>query len=371
MIEKLRVGVIGRTGKGDYGHGIDTVWGEIKRAQVVAVADEDESGRNQARDRTGAAKAYADYRQMLDQEKLDVVAIAPRWIDHHHTLLMAAAEHGCHVYMEKPFCRNLLEADEVVNAFEMRHLKLAIAHQTRWTPALAVAREEVRNGLIGRILELRGRGKEDAKRGGGEDLWVLGSHVLDLMRAFAGDPASCQAIVLNQGKPATLNDVAPGNEGIGPLTGDFIQATYRLPNNATGFFASQRGAGSAPSRFGIQVFGTEGVLEFLTGYPGECWVLRDPAWSPGRTSKNWMRLSSNGVDKPETLPNTGLHGGNIVAVENLIDCIESPEKQPLCSMYDARWTIEMITAVFASHLNGQMPVELPLKSRQPALVAKP
>lgn len=364
MADKLRVGVIGRTGKGDFGHGIDTVWSEISRAQVVAVADEDEAGRNQAKDRTGAKTAYADYREMLGREKLDIVAIAPRWIDFHHTLLMAAAEHGCHVYMEKPFCRNLQEADEIVHAFEMRHLKLAIAHQTRWTPALAVAREEIKKGLIGNILELRGRGKEDARRGGGEDLWVLGSHILDLMRVFGGDPVSCQAVVMNNRKPAVLADVAPGNEGIGPLTGDHIQASYRLAGGATGYFASQRGAGGTPSRFGIQVFGTEGVLEFLTGYPGECWVLRDPAWAPGRSGKAWERLSSEGVGKPESLPNTGLHGGNIVAVENLLDCIETPEQQPLCSMYDARWTIEMITAVFASHIHGQVPVDLPLKDRK-------
>ena len=35
-----RVAVIGRTGKGNYGHGLDRVWTEIPNAQVVAVADE-------------------------------------------------------------------------------------------------------------------------------------------------------------------------------------------------------------------------------------------------------------------------------------------------------------------------------------------
>ena len=41
-----RVAVIGRTGKGNYGHGLDTVWLNQERAEIVAVADEeDEKGR--------------------------------------------------------------------------------------------------------------------------------------------------------------------------------------------------------------------------------------------------------------------------------------------------------------------------------------
>src|SRR5258708_32304520 len=41
---KYRVAVIGRTGKGAYGHGLDTVWLKCDRAEVVAVADENEAG---------------------------------------------------------------------------------------------------------------------------------------------------------------------------------------------------------------------------------------------------------------------------------------------------------------------------------------
>lgn len=362
MAEKLRVGVIGSTGKGDYGHGLDAVWAEIERAEVVAVADDNEAGRVKAQAATGAKTAFADYREMLRKEPLDLVAVGPRWLDQHLEMVLAAAEHGCHVYMEKPFCRDLTEADQMVSAMEMRHLKLAISHQSRWSPPLEVARREIRNGLIGRVLEIRARGKEDARRGGGEDLWVLGSHVLDLMRAFSGDPVSCQATVFQNGRPVTRKDVAPGNEGIGPLAGDAIQATYVLPGGITGYFSSHRGAGGSPSRFGVQIFGTEGVLEYLTGHPGECWVLQDPAWSPGRSGKNWIRVSSAGVGQEEPLPKTGLHGGNVLAVNDLLDCIADPDRQPRCSMYDARWTVEMIAGVFDSH-RQQQAVSLPLKSR--------
>ena len=45
MTTKYRVGVIGHTGKGNYGHGLDRVWLELPDCEVVAVADPDESGR--------------------------------------------------------------------------------------------------------------------------------------------------------------------------------------------------------------------------------------------------------------------------------------------------------------------------------------
>ena len=49
-------------------------------------------------------------------------------------------------------------------------------------------------------LEFRGRGKEDS-RGGGEDLWVLGSHIIDLIRVFGGDAQWCFATVTSEGRP--------------------------------------------------------------------------------------------------------------------------------------------------------------------------
>ena len=363
MPDTYRVGVIGHTGRGNYGHGLDTVWKEIDRVQVVAVADADDAGRAAAMERTGAANTYANYREMLDRENLDVVACGPRWLDQHRDICVAAAEHGCHIYTEKPFCRDLMEADEIVNACEMRHVKLAISHQTRWTPTLDVVRREIAAGLIGRVLELRGRGKEDSRRGGGEDLWVLGSHVLDMMRFFAGNPTDCHATVLNEGHPATTDDVYDGNEGIGPLTGDDISARYTFNDGVTGYFATQRATAGSPSRFGLQIFGSEGIIEVFTGHLTPCYVLQDSSWSPGRSGKQWVPISSNGVGESETLPQTGLHGGNLLAANDLLNCFEHPDRQPRCSMYDGRWTVEMIAGVFESHRSGG-PVTLPLEQRR-------
>ena len=366
MAERLRVGVIGRTGKGNYGHGIDTVWAEVPETEVVAVADEHEAGRRDAQKRTKAVNAYADYREMLDKERLQIVAIGPRWIDQHRDMAIAAAEHGCHVYMEKPFVPTPAQADEVIRACEMRHTKLALAHQTHYSPTAILARKMIAEGQIGEILELRGRGKED-QRGGGEDLWVLGSHVLDLMRFFAGDALDCYATVSANGQPISAKDVAEGNEGVGLLAGDAVHARYTFAKGVIGSFDTVRGKGATPSRFGLQIFGSKGIIEIGTGYPAPVWILKDGSWSPGRSGAAWQQVTSVGVGQPEAIKDGGLHAGNVAAVKDLLDAIQK-DRQPACGMYDGRAIVEMICAVFASQRAGK-PVALPLTDRGNPLAA--
>ena len=139
--KKYRVAVIGRTGKGNYGHGLDVVWKALDNVQLVAVADEDEKGRAAAAARLGVKNAYADYREMLDQEKPQIVSVADRFLDAHKDTVVACARAGASVFLEKPMARTLAEADEMVTACETHHVKLAIAFQTRYSPRLQRVKE--------------------------------------------------------------------------------------------------------------------------------------------------------------------------------------------------------------------------------------
>jgi predicted dehydrogenase len=268
--------------------------------------------------------------------------------------------------MEKPFVPTPAQADDVIRACEMRHTKLALAHQTHHSPTAIMARRLIEEGQIGDVLEIRGRGKEDA-RGGGEDLWVLGSHVLDLMRLFAGDATDCFATVTSNGQPISKKDVAEGNEGLGLLAGDAIHARYTFGKGIVGHFSSIRGKGGNPTRFGLQVFGSKGIIEIGTGYPAAAWILKDPGWSPGRSNTAWQPITSAGVGKPEPIANGGLHAGNVAAVRDLLDAIQN-DRQPACGMYDGRAIVEMICGVFASQRAGK-PVALPLVERGNPLAA--
>jgi predicted dehydrogenase len=361
MPTTYRIGVIGHTGRGDYGHGIDVVWKEIPNAKIVAVADADPNGLAAAAKRLSVEQTFRDYREMLDRVKPDIVSICPRWIDQHRDMVVAAAERGIHMYMEKPLCRTLEEADEMVAACERTHARLAVAHQTHYSPRLEVIKQLIADGKLGRVLEFRGRGKEDP-RGGGEDLWVLGSHIMDLIRYFGGEPQWCFASVSQGGKPIAAADVKPGNEGIGPLAGDAVQAMYGMPKAATAYFGTHRNAAGKGSRFGLQIFGSGGVVEILTGYLPSVQYLDDPSWSPGRSKAQWQEVTSAGIGKPEPLSGGDIPAGNVAAVKDLIAAIEE-NRQPNCNVYEARGATEMIVACFESQRVGK-PVGMPLVNRK-------
>jgi len=361
MAEKVRVGVIGRTGHGDYGHGLDEVWLRLPEVEIVGVADDNDAGLAKAVARLKAPKAYKDYRKLLDETKPHVVAICQRWLDEHHSMVLAALERGIHVFLEKPMCRTLAEADSIVRQCEMTHTHVVLAHQTHYSPRLAMVKRLVDEGKIGTLLEVRGRGKED-HRGGGEDLWVLGSHIMDIMRYIAGEAQWCYANVTNQGKRVVAGDIAPGNEGIGLLTGDRVQAIYGMSSGATAYFATQRKMGGNPSRFAVQFFGSAGVIEIETGYMPNAKILMDASWSPGRSKKEWQNISSAGIGMEEPLKDTSQMMGNEVAVRDLLSAIQE-NRSPKMNAVQARAAIEMIAGCFESERLGA-PVPFPMVQRE-------
>jgi predicted dehydrogenase len=356
---KYRVAVIGWTGKGDYGHGLDTVWLNNDQAEIVAVADADEKGRSAAQARLKAPKTYADYREMLSKERPQIVSVATRWLNWHHDMVIECAKAGASMFLEKPLCPTLAEADEMIAACEKHHVKCAIAHQTRYSPRVKVIKQMIADGKIGQLVELRGRGKEDA-RGGGQDLMVLGTHIFDLMRHFAGDPRWCFSRIWQDGKKAQPGDARQGGEGMGPILGDRIAATYGFDNGLTATFGTHKAVDGAGKRFALQILGSKGAIHLTTGSLPAAYFLDDPSWLS--SSKQWQPITSAGVGQPEPIKETGMDVGNRLIVADLIDAIEK-DKQPLGSIYDARASLEMILAVYESHKQDR-PVDLPLKNRR-------
>lgn len=355
-----RVAVIGRSGRGDYGHGLDTVWLQTDRAEVVAVADEDPKGRAAAAARLKAKAAYADYREMLDKEKPDVVSVAPRWPDCHREMVVACAERGVHVFVEKPLAPTPREADEIVAACDRHKVRCAVAHTTRYSPRTKAVRELIAAGRVGDLLELRARGKEDA-RGGGEDLMVLGTHLFDLMRLFAGDARWCFARVGLGGRRAGPADVRPGGERIGPVAGDQITAQYGFDGLPVGSFGTHKAKDGAGRRFWLGLYGTKGVIHLATGGLPAAYLCEDPSWMPGASQSAWQPITSNGLGKPETLDPKAVGNGNLPVVLDLFEAIEK-DRPPVCSAADGRAAVEMVMAVYESHrLDGL--VDLPLKTR--------
>ncbi len=356
-----RAAVIGRTGRGDYGHGLDLAFLNEPKLKVVAVADDTPKGLAQAAKRLNVDHAYADYREMLDREKPQFVAVAPRWSDCHREMILACAERGIHVFSEKPLAPTLADADAIVDACERSHVKLAIAFQTRYSPRLERARELIAAGAIGDVLEIRGRGK-DERRGGGEDLMVLGSHIVDLFRAFLGDPAWCFARVTEGGKPAGPAQAHQAGEAIGPIAGDRIDAMYGFKSTpVVAHFATARTRDPGGGRFGLQVFGSRGTIAMGTGWAAPTFLRDHPVWNGTVGGPKWAEITSAGLGKPEPFTGNPATEGNRAIVADLIRAVET-DTQPRAGVYDGRAATEMILACYASS-NRNGPVNLPLSER--------
>jgi predicted dehydrogenase len=359
-----RAAVIGRTGRGDYGHGLDIAMRDQPKLTLVGVADDDPKGLAAAAKRLGVDRAYADYRELLDREKPQFVAVAMRWIDCHREMILACVERGIHVFSEKPLAPTLADCDAIVAACERSHTKLAMAFQTRYSPRFERVKELIAEGAIGEVLELRGRGKED-RRGGGEDLMVLGAHIMDMFRGIQGDAAWCFARVTDGGRPIEKRDVRQGAEGLGLLAGDRIDAMFGFKTKpAVAHFATSRPE-QPGQRFGMQILGSKGRIDIGMGAVPPAYLLSDPTWSEAAKKSKWLEITSAGVGKAETIANNGLAEVNRHIVADLIQAVEN-DVQPLASVYDGRASIEMILACYASQgRNGPVGIPLAERSRHP------
>jgi len=356
--KKYKACIIGDSKQGGYGHCIHLAFAPRDDVAVVAVADPDEAGRSKYAADAGAPRTYADYREMLEKERPDLVGIGPRWTVSHEDYLLACAEAGAHGLIEKPLCVDLEEADRMVAAIERKDLKWGIAFNARATPLISHLKRLLWDeGLIGEVLEARGRGKED-HRAGGEDLIVLGAHALDMMAYLLdGPPAWCFADITCKGKRAVPADVREPTEPLGPVVGDRIHAVYGFNHGVTGYFASMSNPHGNGGRFGLDLYGSKGIVTIRIGAVPAVYWIDDPTWAPGGREAAWKPLPGapdcSALEQPRQR--------NKPIVDDLIAAIEEG-REPAVSLRDGRIAQEMIQAVFASHVQGQR-VAIPLEKR--------
>lgn len=361
--EKYKACIIGDSNEGGYGHYIHLAFAARPDVAVVGLADPDEAGRAKHAAEANAQRTYADYREMLEKEKPDLVAVGPRLTIRHKEYVLACAEHGCHGFLEKPIATDLAEADEMIAAIEAKNLKWAMAHNFRISPVTQHMKKMLlEENLIGHIIELRSHGKED-HRAGGEDLIVLGTHTFDLMQHLMGAPEWCMADITVNGKPAQPSDVKDATEPLGPIVGNRINAMFGLGKGIAGFFGSIIQPDGNGGRWGLDIYGSKGIIKLrfddpnnVDGIPNVSY-LPDPSWAPGMSGAEWAPLPG----APEVTMENPKVDRNAPIVDDLIAAIEE-DRLPEVSMQDGRTAYEFIQGTYAAHVNGGR-VALPLSER--------
>ncbi len=332
MSDKIyKAGAIGRTGGGNYGHGLHLAYKGLKNIEFIAVSDPDETGREKAKLETSALRAYADYHEMLEKEELDIVSICPRWVDCHLDMLLACIGAKCHIYCEKPMVVSLEDGDKVMESAEKAGVKIAVAHQGVYLPGIQKLKTMLNEGRIGQIQSIYAHGKQDS-RGGGEDMIVLGTHLFNMMRYFLGDVDWMFAHVLSNGKEIEPKDVRNGTEPVGLIAGDCINSYFAFKNGVSGFFDSRKDQVGSDKRYGMDIIGSEGIISLRGGTASSVFIYPYPLLDLSNISQKW---------EPLKLDDTPLYAGNQLAIIDLIDSIENNRK-PLYSGYDEISALEKI-----------------------------
>ncbi len=95
--------------------------------------------------------ALNDYKELLNVQDLDAVAVATP-VKTHHPIAKDFLSQGKHVFIEKPFTHSYETALELVRLAEEKKCVLMVGHTFEYTAAVNKVKEIVENGELGKIL---------------------------------------------------------------------------------------------------------------------------------------------------------------------------------------------------------------------------
>jgi len=148
--QRIRVGAIGVGGRGSL-----LIEQLPETAQIVAVADCNEPRAQAFRDKLKADwQIYSDYRKILDRNDIDAVIVATGEFQRIRPCIEACMA-GKDVYAEKPLTLYIKEGRALVNEARKYKRIVQVGTQQRSMEMNRVACQLIRNGGLGKILEVR------------------------------------------------------------------------------------------------------------------------------------------------------------------------------------------------------------------------
>ncbi len=166
----------------------------VPNAEVVAVASPNHAA-HFAKEK-GIPYAFSDYREMLTMPDLDVVSIGiPNYL--HCEVTLAAARAGKHVIIEKPLCKTLEEADEMIATCKQCGVLLLYAEELLFAPKYVRVKQLIQEGAIGVPLLVKQSEEHDGPHmpwfwdvnlSGGGVLLDMGCHSVEYGRWLLGKP---------------------------------------------------------------------------------------------------------------------------------------------------------------------------------------
>ena len=172
----------------------------IPEVQPYVMVDIDHERAKAHMEAHGAAHALTDWREAVAMDDVDVVDICtPHTL--HRDPAVAAAEHGKHVFTEKPMATRLAHCDDMIQAAQEHRVRLAVGQVLRYREANVRAKEALAAGAIGTPMnhirrrvscpgDYRDRYPWSAQfeLSGGWQLYGFGPHEMDTMIWLVDSP---------------------------------------------------------------------------------------------------------------------------------------------------------------------------------------
>ena len=190
MTKKVSVAIIGCGGIANGKHMPSL--SRLETVELVAFCDIVVEKAEKAASEYGSstAKVYEDYRELLQDDSIEVVhVLTPN--DSHAEISVAALNAGKHVMCEKPMAKSTEEATLMLEAAKKSGKKLTIGYNNRFRPDSQHLHKLCNNGDLGEIYfakahAIRRRAVPtwgvflDEEKQGGGPLIDIGTHALDL-----------------------------------------------------------------------------------------------------------------------------------------------------------------------------------------------
>lgn len=286
------------------------------RSHIVAVMRRDLRQLTAFADACGAKLRTSDPAEVMHFPDVDIVYVATP-PNAHRDYVIAAAEAGRHVLVEKPMGMNAADSQLMVDACAKNGVELFVAYYRRFQPHVLKMRELVQSGALGELIHGQveyamprrpghnwGWRTDPAVSGGGLFADVV-SHRIDLMASFLGEPATSQAV------RRTVHADSP--------TEDLASVTTRFRGGGLATFLGNFASNKFIDRFVLT--GTEGEIrtEHLDGHQFQ--LVRD-----GKIE--------NFASEPYPAPHVGL----VRHIEKVLD----GGAANACSGVSGRWTDQVL-----------------------------
>ncbi len=249
------------------------VFGHLPRLDLAMLADVDAQHARSAAEAFGFARATDDWRGLVVDPSVDIVAItSPNFL--HREMAEAAIAAGKHVYCEKPLALDAEGAGAMTKSAEAAGIKTLVGYNYLHNPAIRLAKEIIESGEIGEIIHFRGAHFEDylanpsgpytwrsskAKAGAGV-VADLGSHIISLARRLVGEIGSVQAMLKIVVGERPLPD---GSGKTLPVeVDDQAQMLLRFRDGPTGTIEASAVAAGRKMHLTFEITGSRGTLAF-------------------------------------------------------------------------------------------------------------